>query len=64
MEILSSGADHEAVARANPHWSEFDWCWYWHRDLLRALKKADIPGTPDVITDCDDPRCICREKLK
>ena len=39
MTGLSSGVDHEKVAKQNPLWTEYDWCAYWERDLRRALKK-------------------------
>ena len=59
MADLRSGADHERVAAANPHWDERDWCWYWEKDLRKSLKKIGETRMPDRLTDCGEG-CKCR----
>lgn len=64
--LLTSGADHERVARENPHWTEKDWCWYWERDLLKALKKAGIVYSQEslksVFAENCGEGCVCAKK--
>lgn len=56
--VLNSGVDHEKVSAMNPHWTVYDWCWYWERDARKAYKKAGITD-PGRRMDCGEG-CICR----
>ena len=64
--LLCSGVDHEEVARRNPNWNVNDWCWYWERDLIKALRKADIAfqwPIPGIRLECGED-CVCIKKRK
>lgn len=56
-ELLSSGADHERVAAANPQWDEYDWCRYFELDARKIERKHAIKW--DRLQDCGE-RCRCK----
>lgn len=56
-EILSSGADHEKVAAANPQWDVNDWCRYWELDARKIERKYGIRW--ERRNDCGEG-CKCR----
>ncbi len=37
--LLSSGANHDEVAKRNPNWTVYDWCAYWERDLRKISRR-------------------------
>lgn len=66
MSLLGSGADHEAVSRANPHWTVEDWCWYWHKDFMKIMKKHSFHPSQYkglLREECEALGCVCKQRL-
>jgi hypothetical protein len=62
--MLSSGADHDRVAVANPRWTVNDWCRYWELDMRKALRKSGESRLPvecvdGWVVDCGEG-CRCK----
>jgi hypothetical protein len=43
------------------NWDEFDWCFYYDREIKRQYKKQDI--VLDLRKECEDVRCKCRGRV-
>lgn len=56
-EQLSSGADHDKVAAANPNWDEYHWCRYWELDARKIERKYGLRF--ERIMDCGT-HCKCK----